>query len=119
MFDLFTTNRTAFTENFRLMGGLEGGDAVDTAAVPTSYAEAFVAVVAQFKAHSKHMGWNRTQFQLYLNNKPSFHPNTGVWNLDEPVDFLDFVGNAYPTPSNSYLLTTILFSNEILYGMEY
>ena len=41
------------------------------------------------------MGWNRTQFQIYLNNKPSFQPNTGVWNLDEPVDFLDFVGNSY------------------------
>eukprot|EP01046_Picozoa_sp_COSAG06_P008150 COSAG06_NODE_409_length_16096_cov_27.922548_14_plen_84_part_00 len=21
--------------------------------------------------------------------------STGVWNLDEPVDFLDFIGNAY------------------------
>ncbi len=33
-------------------------------------------------------------WRRYLNNKPSFQPNTGVWNLDEPVDFLDFVGNA-------------------------
>ena len=64
MFDLFSSNRTAFTEGFRLMGGLEGGDAVDTAAVPASYAEAFVAVVAQFKAHSQQMRWNRTPFQL-------------------------------------------------------
>ena len=64
VFDLFSSNRTAFTESFRLMGGIEGGDVVDTAAVPASYAEAFVAIVAQFKAHSQQMQWNRTQFQL-------------------------------------------------------
>ena len=23
------------------------------------------------------------------------HITTGIWNLDEPVDFLDFIGNAY------------------------
>ena len=31
----------------------------------------------------------------YLNNKPNYSPNTGVWSLDEPVDFLDFVGLGY------------------------
>eukprot|EP01046_Picozoa_sp_COSAG06_P008151 COSAG06_NODE_409_length_16096_cov_27.922548_15_plen_81_part_00 len=62
-FDLFSSNRTAFTQTFQLMGGMGAGDDSDTA-VPASYAEAFVAVVAQFKAHSQEKGWNRTQFQL-------------------------------------------------------
>jgi hypothetical protein len=60
-----------------------------------SYAEAFVGVVSQFQTHFRQKGWNSTKFQIYLNNKPNWSPNTGVWSLDEPVDFLDFVGLGY------------------------
>ena len=76
---------TAFTEGFSL----------PASALPQAYADAFVAVASAFRAHAHAHGWNRTQFQLYLNNKPSFRPNTGVWTLDEHVDFLDFVGLSY------------------------
>jgi hypothetical protein len=91
VFDLFKSNRTAFTQQFRMMGAADPADA----AVSPSYPEAFVAIVAQFKRHFEQRGWNRTKYQIYLNNKPNWSPNTGVWSLDEPVDFLDFVGLGY------------------------
>ena len=69
---------------------------VHTMQVPTSYAEAFVGVVSQFQKHFAERGWNHTKLQFYLNDNPSKarrHP--GLWLLDEPVDFLDYVGLGY------------------------
>ena len=90
MFDLFTSNKTAFTEGFKLMAGVANGDDSD-AAVPAAYADAFVAVVAQFKAHVQNKQWNRTQYQLYLKTSHLSDQTLGV-EFDEPVDFLKFFG---------------------------
>ena len=53
-----------------------------------AFKDAWVNCVADFVAHAKAKGWNRTVFECYLNNKPNWG-YTG-WTLDEPFEYLDW-----------------------------
>jgi hypothetical protein len=47
------------------------------------YGKAFGAMVREFATHAASKGWSRTQFQVFLNNKPDLrfqrHQNEGAW----------------------------------------
>jgi hypothetical protein len=58
------------------------------------YGKAFAAIVREFGSHAVSKGWTRTQFQVFLNNKPDVrfqrHQAEGSWwRLDEPVSVED------------------------------
>ncbi|MFQ6048124.1 MAG: hypothetical protein ACE5K7_02035, partial [Phycisphaerae bacterium] len=84
-FALFDSDRTQFTRTF-----LDPDDAT-----PAVYDETMMAIVKEFAEHFQAMGWTQTYFQFYLNNKYSWSNHTGLWNLDEPTDYLDFRGLQY------------------------
>jgi hypothetical protein len=44
--------------------------------------------VASFLGHAEEKRWNRTLFQVYLNNKPRY--GYTLWTLDEPFEYLDW-----------------------------
>ena len=48
-----------------------------------------IAIAVQFAKHFAQKGWNKTRWQIYLNNKPAFDRAT-VFTLDEPITELDF-----------------------------
>jgi len=60
-------------------------------AFPPEYAQAFEAVLADYRQHFEARGWSRTWLHLYLNNKYDFrNPDQGGhgsswWLLDEPM----------------------------------
>jgi len=68
-----------------------------------AYEEAFLAVFRQFAGHFREKGWNRTEFQFYLNNKYYWKgrmlggSGSGIswWLLDEPYHWDDFKALAY------------------------
>jgi hypothetical protein len=64
------------------------------------YGKAFGAIVREFATHAAAKGWSRTQFQVFLNNKPDIrfqrHENQGAWwRLDEPVSGEDHLALRY------------------------
>jgi len=64
------------------------------------YGKAYAAIVHEFGAHAAAKGWSRTQFQVFLNNKPDVrfgrHENEGAWwRLDEPVTLEDHLALRY------------------------
>jgi hypothetical protein len=64
------------------------------------YGKAFGAIVREFGAHASAKGWSRTQFQVFLNNKPDVrfqrHQAEGSWwRLDEPVSAEDHLALRY------------------------
>jgi len=65
------------------------------------YGKAYAAVVREFGSHAASKGWSRTQFQVFLNNKPDIrfggrHENEGAWwRLDEPVTLEDHLALRY------------------------
>jgi hypothetical protein len=57
-------------------------------------------MVRDFGTHAASKGWTRTQFQVFLNNKPDIrfhrHENEGAWwRLDEPVSPEDHLAIRY------------------------
>ena len=64
------------------------------------YGKAFGAMVREFGTHAASKNWTRTQFQVFLNNKPDIrftrHENEGAWwRLDEPVSAEDHLALRY------------------------
>jgi hypothetical protein len=64
------------------------------------YGKAYGAMVREFATHAASKGWSRTQFQVFLNNKPDVrfqrHQNEGAWwRLDEPVHAEDHLALRY------------------------
>lgn len=64
------------------------------------YGKAFGAIVREFASHAAAKGWSRTQFHVFLNNKPDIrfqrHENEGAWwRLDEPVSAEDHLAIRY------------------------
>ena len=64
------------------------------------YGKAFAAMVREFGTHAASKGWSKTQFQVFLNNKPDVrfqrHENEGAWwRLDEPVTAEDHLALRY------------------------
>jgi len=67
-------------------------------AMDRQYKTAFVNCTRDFVAHATDKGWNKTLFELYLNNKPNY--GYTMWTLDEPFEYLDwaalnFFGSLY------------------------
>ncbi len=63
-------------------------------AFPADYGAAFAAMVREFATHAAAKGWSRTQFQVFLNNKPDIRftrkeKEGAWWRLDEPVSLED------------------------------
>src|SRR5438874_10430043 len=65
------------------------------------FKEEFRAIVAEFARHFKLNGWNRTQFQCYMNDKYYYKdPKEGGrgsswWLLDEPMARDDFLADRF------------------------
>jgi hypothetical protein len=64
------------------------------------YGKAFADVLRAFASHARERGWTRTQFQVFLNNKPDIRfvrrENEGAWwRLDEPVSAEDHLAIRY------------------------
>ena len=64
------------------------------------YGKAFAAMVREFGTHAAQKGWTRTQFQVFLNNKPDVRferhqPEGSWWRLDEPVSAEDHLALRY------------------------
>lgn len=64
------------------------------------YGKAFGAIVRDFGTHAAAKGWSRTQFQVFLNNKPDVRfdrhqPEGSWWRLDEPVSAEDHLALRY------------------------
>jgi len=49
------------------------------------FKDAFVAVGRQLGEHFKKRGWDRTEFQVFLNSKYQYAPEITFWLLDEPM----------------------------------
>ncbi|MCX6358445.1 MAG: DUF4091 domain-containing protein [Armatimonadetes bacterium] len=70
-------------------------------ALPASYGDAVAAASRLFADHARQRGWNRTEFQFYLNNKNMYRDpamgGRGVswWLLDEPNYRDDWLALAY------------------------
>jgi len=52
------------------------------------FSQAFSNTVQSFVEHLRKKGWNRTLFQVYLNNKSKY--GYSFWELDEPFKYLDW-----------------------------
>lgn len=70
------------------------------AAFAPEYGKAFEAMVREFATHAESKGWSRTQFHVFLNNKPDIRftrkENEGAWwRLDEPVSAEDHLAIRY------------------------
>jgi hypothetical protein len=64
------------------------------------YGKTFASVVREFGSHAAAKGWSRTQFQVFLNNKPDVRfqrhqPEGAWWRLDEPVSAEDHLAIRY------------------------
>lgn len=71
------------------------GDLWADRAFTPAYRAALVEVTRQFAEHLGAKGYNRTRFQLFLNNKVDFKRNgwsrgSSPWLLDEPANLHDF-----------------------------
>lgn len=69
-------------------------------AFPEVYGKTFAATVAAFGRHAAEKGWTRTDFHVFLNNKPDIRftrrENEGAWwRLDEPVSADDHLALRY------------------------
>jgi hypothetical protein len=64
------------------------------------YGKAFGAIVREFGMHAAAKNWSKTQFQVFLNNKPDVRferhqPEGSWWRLDEPVSSEDHLALRY------------------------
>lgn len=64
------------------------------------YGRAFGAMVREFGMHAAAKNWSRTQFQVFLNNKPDVRfdrhqPEGSWWRLDEPLTSEDHLALRY------------------------
>lgn len=94
----YAWNAVSFEDHWRVCGPVEQGFSAD-------YQAAWKAILAEFAAHAREMGWTRTRFQVYLNNKfyyKQFDAKTGkpgrgssFWLLDEPAYGDDFLALAF------------------------
>ncbi len=84
-FDLFDSDRTLFTQTFW----------EPDHATPATYDDTMKAIVKEYAEHFQTQGWTQTHFQFYLNNKYSWTNHAGLWNLDEPTNYLDFAALEY------------------------
>ena len=57
-------------------------------AMDEGFKTAFINCARDFVKHAREKGWNRTIFELYLNNKPNY--GYTMWTLDEPFEYLDW-----------------------------
>jgi len=70
-------------------------------AFAAEFADSMTAVVRDFARHFYEKGWDRTQFQFYLNNKSTYRDpkqggrGTSWWLLDEPCHRDDWLALAY------------------------
>jgi hypothetical protein len=62
-------------------------------AMDEAFEAAFIRCTADFVAHARARGWNRTLFQCYLNNKKRY--GYAMWTLDEPFEYLDWAALNY------------------------
>ena len=62
-------------------------------AMDAGFKAAWVGCTADFVAHFKAKGWNRTIVECYLNNKPNY--GYTLWTLDEPFEYLDWAALNY------------------------
>ncbi len=56
--------------------------------LPDRYGRAFMTLLQDFAQHAADKNWNRTVFQVYLNNKPKY--GYSLWSFDEPFQLLDW-----------------------------
>lgn len=71
-------------------------DAYETFKARPEYARTFVAVLKDFLNVAKREGWQKTGFQVYLNNKTQRgDARRAPWTLDEPVGYWDYRALAY------------------------
>lgn len=63
---------------------------LDEALTP-QFKERFVQVIKEFVNHFEEKGWNKTEFQFYLNNKWHWKGASSWWNLDEPMSYDDWM----------------------------
>jgi hypothetical protein len=63
-------------------------------ALSDAYRDKLAAYFAAFARHIRDRGWDRTEFQFYLNNKvyyrEKFAGSSAPWIFDEPVNIQDF-----------------------------
>ncbi|HLY11572.1 MAG TPA: hypothetical protein VKW04_19885 [Planctomycetota bacterium] len=64
------------------------------------YGRAFAAMVREFGTHAAEKKWSRTEFQVFLNNKPDVRfdrhqPEGAWWRLDEPISSEDHLALRY------------------------
>ena len=77
-------------------------------AFPAEYKRAYSDVARQFAEHFQQKGWTKTSYQAFGNDKYYFKvpyfasqlttsagTGTSFWLLDEPVDFDDYMANAF------------------------
>ena len=57
-------------------------------AMDPAFQEAWTTCSKDFVSHARDKGWNRTVFELYLNNKPNY--GYTFWTMDEPFVALDW-----------------------------
>jgi hypothetical protein len=55
-----------------------------------AYVKGFQSVVREFVKHFEGKAWNKTLFEMYLNNKPRSSRHSSYWRLDEPMHFDDY-----------------------------
>ncbi len=60
------------------------------------YASTWVCLMQDFVTVARREGWEKTGFQVYLNNKGSLHDAAKApWILDEPADYWDYRALAF------------------------
>ena len=72
-------------------------------ALTSEYMQRFSSMVDEFRKHFTEKGWDRTEFQFYLNNKWHWDGASSWWNLDEPMSYddweaLKFFGSIFRKP---------------------
>jgi len=66
-------------------------DAYEAFSKHPEYSQTFVNLLQDFAQLAQKNNWNRTRFQVYLNNKGSLNdPAKAPWILDEPSGFWDY-----------------------------
>ncbi|MFC1582681.1 hypothetical protein ACFL4W_04005, partial [Planctomycetota bacterium] len=60
-----------------------------------TYIKGFQSVVREFVKHFESKAWNKTLFEMYLNNKPRTSNHSSYWRLDEPMHFDDYEAIAW------------------------
>ena len=59
-------------------------------ALTEDYKKRFIDTANEFTKHFEEKGWDRTEFQFYLNNKWHWDRASSWWDLDEPMSYDDW-----------------------------